>query len=112
MIGSIQVQAKNSTSVMRRGNEMVTQGVVLAENAGGSMVQINEGASGVVKAISDISDVLREQKNASAEIAKNIEQIAQMSEESVSAVSEVSSAAGRLEQLAAQLQQEVARFTA
>ncbi|MEI7456909.1 MAG: methyl-accepting chemotaxis protein [Nitrosomonadales bacterium] len=112
MIGSIQVQAKNSTSVMRRGNEMVTHGVVLAENAGGSMIEINEGAAGVVKAISDISDVLREQKNASAEIARNIEQIAQMSEESVSAVSEVSSAAERLETLAAQLQQEVARFTA
>lgn len=112
MIGSIQVQAKNSTSVMRRGNEMVTHGVMLAENAGGSMSQINEGASDVVKAIGDISDVLREQKNASAEIARNIEQIAQMSEESVGAVSEVSSAAGRLEKLAAGLQQEVARFTA
>lgn len=111
-IGSIQVQAKNSTEVMRKGNELVTQGVVLAEHAGGSMSQINESSSGVVHAISDISAVLREQKKASAEIARNVEQIAQMSEESSGAISEVFTAAERLEKLAAALQQEVARFTA
>jgi methyl-accepting chemotaxis protein len=109
-IGSIQVQAQNSTQVMRKGNELVTQGVVLAEHAGSSMSQINESSSGVVHAISDISAVLREQKKASSEIARNVEQIAQMSEESAGAVSEVFTAAERLEKLAAALQQEVARF--
>ena len=112
MIGSIQNQAKTSTSVMRKGNELVTQGVVLAEQAGNSMTQINDSADGVVKAISDISAVLREQKNASATIARNIEQIAQMSEQSSSSVAEVFSAAERLEKLAAELQQEVAKFKA
>jgi methyl-accepting chemotaxis protein len=56
--------------------------------------------------------VLREQKKASSEIARNVEQIAQMSEESSGAVSEVFAAAERLEKLAATLQQEVARFKA
>jgi methyl-accepting chemotaxis protein len=74
------------------------------------MSQINESSSGVVHAISDISAVLREQKKASSEIARNVEQIAQMSEESAGAVSEVFTAAERLEKLAAALQQEVARF--
>ncbi|MFA6063684.1 MAG: methyl-accepting chemotaxis protein [Gallionella sp.] len=110
MIGSIQVQAKSSTDVMRKGNQLVTEGVVLAEHAGSSMTQINESSAGVVKAISDISGVLREQKNASADIARNIERIAQMSEESTAAVSEVFDAAAHLEKLAAALQQEVARF--
>jgi methyl-accepting chemotaxis protein len=111
-IGSIQAQAKNSTHVMRKGNELVSQGVVLAEHAGDSMNQINESSASVVHAIGDISSVLREQKKASSEISRSVEQIAQMSEKSSGSVSEVFAAAERLEKLAAELQQEVARFKA
>ncbi|MFA6969862.1 MAG: HAMP domain-containing methyl-accepting chemotaxis protein [Gallionella sp.] len=110
MIGSIQTEAENSTNIMRKGNELVAQGVKKAELAGGAMHQIDESSASVLSAISDISAVLREQRISSTEIAQNVELIASMTGESTAAVSEVSSAAERLKKLAVELQQGVAQF--
>ena len=110
MIASIQSETENSTSIMRRGNEMVAGGVKKAELAGGAMKQIDESSADVLSAISDISAVLNEERASSTEIAKNIELIASMTEESNAAVAEVSSAADSLKRLALELQQGVAQF--
>ncbi len=110
MVGSIQGESEIAISIMIKGNELVAIGVKKAEQAGSSMVQINDSSSGVINAVSDISSALREQRIASTDIAKHMEQIAQMTEESGAAVSEVSFAAMNLEKLAEELQQEVAKF--
>ncbi len=110
MISSIQEHTGTAANAMQAGNERVAQGVKLAEQAGGSMQQINDSSSSVIHAISDISSALREQQAASTSIAANVEQIAQMTEENSAAVSEVSSAASALKNLATELQQGVAKF--
>jgi methyl-accepting chemotaxis protein len=110
MIGSMQTEAENSTRVMREGNALVALGVSKTEHAGESMNKIKESSADVIRAISDISIALTEQRNASSDIAKNVEQIAHMTEENSSAVSEVSLAAERLKKLADELHQEVEKF--
>ena len=112
MIASIQTETENSTSIMRKGNEMVAGGVRKAELAGDAMKQIDESSAGVLSAISEISAVLNEERASSTEIAKNIELIASMAEESNAAVAEVSSSADSLKKLALELQQGVAQFKA
>lgn len=77
---------------------------VLGE-AGQSVVQANQG-------VDDIAASVKEQKVASNDIAKHVERIAQMAEENSAAIVETSSAAHRLEQLAAALQEAVGRFKA
>jgi methyl-accepting chemotaxis protein len=109
-IASIQTEAESSTIVMRKGNELLAQGVGKAEHAGKSMIKIDASSADVIKSVTSISLALSEQRVASTEIARNVENIAQMAEQSTAAVSEVSSAAENLEKLAAELQQEVSRF--
>jgi len=110
-IASIQTEAESSTIVMRKGNELLAQGVGKAEHAGKSMIKIDDSSAAVIKSVSGISLALSEQRVASTEIARNVERIAQMTEQSTAAVSAVSSAAVKLEKLAAELQQEVSHFT-
>jgi len=111
MVGSIQSETHAVTVVMKAGDESVEFGVKKAEQAGDSMLQINESSSSVINAVSDISSALREQRIASTEIAMNVEKIAHMTEESSAAIANVSSASAQLERLAEELQQEVAKFS-
>lgn len=83
---------------------------MLAGQAGSSMDQIREGASQVVRAVTDISAALREQGAASTDIARNVERIAQMAEQNSEAVRETAGTARRLENLAQQLRSEVSHF--
>ena len=110
-IASIQAEAESSAIVMRKGNELLAQGVGKAEHAGQSMIKIDASSAEVIKSVTSISLALSEQRVASTEIARNVERIAQMTEESTAAVSAVSSAAENLEKLAAELQEEVSHFT-
>jgi methyl-accepting chemotaxis protein len=110
MISNIQSHTTTAANVMQQGNERVILGVKQAELAGKSMRQINQSTSIVTRAISDISLALREQRAASSDIAKNVEAISQMTEANNYSVSEVSSAAFDLENLAATLNNGVAKF--
>lgn len=74
------------------------------------MDQIREGASQVVRAVTDISSALREQGAASTDIARNVERIAQMAEQNSNAVRETAGTARCLENLAQQLRSEVSHF--
>ncbi len=110
MITSIQVHTDTASTVMQQGNERVVVGVRQAEQAVNSMRQINDNSDKVMRAISDISVALREQRIASTDIAKNVEYISQMTEANSSAVSQVSSAAMRLKNLSSELRLGVAKF--
>ncbi|WP_398310382.1 methyl-accepting chemotaxis protein [Zoogloea sp.] len=110
MVVAIQQGTSRAVDTMQDGVVRVQEGVVLAGQAGNSMDQIREGASQVVRAVTDISAALREQGAASTDIARNVERIAQMAEQNSNAVRETAGTARRLENLAQQLRSEVSHF--
>ena len=110
MVVAIQKGTSRAVDTMQDGVTRVQEGVVLAGQAGSSMDQIREGASQVVRAVTDISAALREQGAASTDIARNVERIAQMAEQNSNAVRETAGTARRLENLAQQLRSEVSHF--
>lgn len=90
--------------------EKVKSGSVLAEKAGETIVEINEGALKVLHGVEDISSSIREQSQASRDIAVNVEKVAQMSERTIVAVSEIADTVKKLEQLADALEEVVGHF--
>lgn len=110
MVGAIQQGTTDAVSAMQSGVSRVTEGVKLAERAGGSMNMVSQGADQVVRAVKDISLALREQSTATNEIAKSVEQIAQMAEENSTTVGQAANTAKELQQLANTLQQDTQRF--
>lgn len=110
MIRRIQQGTQDAVLHMNAGVEQVNAGVGLASQAGEAIVQIREGAVRVVTVVDQISHALREQNNASQDVARNVERIAHMSEENNQAVTETSGAAEDLQRLASELKQHVAQF--
>lgn len=110
MIGTIQQGASQAVSGMQQMVQRVGQGVALAEQAGGSMSGIRNGARQVLDAISEISAALQEQSATSSDIAKHVEHIARMSEENDLAARHTAEAALELTALADQVQHAVRQF--
>ncbi len=110
MISSIQSLTNHAVDSMSKSNDQAAEGVILAQRAGESMRDISSSSLGVMHAISDITNALREQKIAGNEIARNVEHIAHMTEENSTAVKEVASAAQSLRTLAGELKLAVAKF--
>ncbi len=110
MIEAIAVGTQDAVSNMERGVVKVGAGVSLAREAGESITRIDEGSSRLLEAVNDISDALKEQSQASNDIAKHVERIAQMSEENSIAVKETTHATHNLERLSSGLQHSISRF--
>lgn len=91
--------------------EKVKSGSALTEKAGSAIVEINDGASKVLNGVGDISLSIREQSQASHEIAVNVEKVAQMSEKTSATVNEVALTVKKLEQLAEALKDNVGNFS-
>ncbi|WP_332671246.1 methyl-accepting chemotaxis protein [Aromatoleum sp.] len=109
-VEAIQKGSRDAVEGMQLGVERVNAGVVRAERAGEAMARIQDEAGRVVETVAEISDALREQSAASAEIARNVETIAQMTDENTSVAAESHRVADRLETLAGGLLQDVGRF--
>jgi methyl-accepting chemotaxis protein len=84
--------------------------VTLAREAGQSMASIRDGASRVIRAVSDISAALAEQNQATHTVASNVERILSMAERNSVETREIAGAAEHLERLAQELQTTVDRF--
>jgi methyl-accepting chemotaxis protein len=110
MVHSIQVSTDSASKAMQESNELVGQSVRQIRSAGESMHRINDSSLGVMCAITDISQALKEQRIAGVEIAQNVERIAQMTDSGRSSANEVAAAANELATLAHALQEEVSRF--
>jgi methyl-accepting chemotaxis protein/aerotaxis receptor len=89
---------------------LVKTGSKLAEQAGNNIVEINDGAFEVLAGVEEISSSIREQSQASRDIAVNVEKVAQMSERAIVAVSEITVTVKNLEQLANALEGVVSHF--
>ncbi len=109
-IGKIQNGTKSVVASMVAGVSQVRAGTALAKQAGESIGEIQLGAEQVVGVVSDISDALREQSRASAEIARNVENIAQMVEANNTSSEQAATAAHQLQKLAEDLSSSVRSF--
>ncbi len=109
-IGHIQRDTANAVTSMHQGNDKVSAGVEMIQEAGNAMMRIQNGTNEVKHAISDIANASTEQRNASHDIARNVEHIAQMAETNAAAIQQAAAVAESLEQAADRLQQTMARF--
>ncbi|MFC5303418.1 HAMP domain-containing methyl-accepting chemotaxis protein [Azospira restricta] len=90
--------------------EHVGENTRLALAAGDAVRDINAGSQRVVATVNDISDALREQSQASNDIARHIERIAAMSQDNHAAVEQSARAAGELQALSASMTALAGRF--
>jgi methyl-accepting chemotaxis protein len=100
MISAIQNTASLAVTSMSKAGSQVDTGVLLAQQAGNAINQIQEKSKQVLTMVSEISNALKEQSSASNDIASHIEKVAQMTEENSSATSATASESSNLVQLA------------
>ncbi|MDR0673906.1 MAG: methyl-accepting chemotaxis protein [Zoogloeaceae bacterium] len=110
MIGKIQVSAKEAVEEMERVVRQVESGKTLAQNAGERIAEIREEAGKVSSAVTEISNALKEQSQASQDIARHVESIAQMTDENSAAAEETASGAQHLHQLSDSVSSTLAQF--
>ena len=109
-IAKIQNGTQDAVRSMAASVDRVRVGTSLAQQAGGSIQEIREGAHQVAEVVSDISDSLREQSAASNEIAKNVENIARMVEANNASANHVAAGSLQLQQLADELTASISSF--
>lgn len=110
MVGKIQVSASESVAEMEKVVKQVEAGQLLAQDAGERMKTIRAEAARVSSAVTEISDALKEQNQASHDVARHVERIAQMTDENNAAAGESSSNARRLNCLAAEVSAALGHF--
>lgn len=110
MIEAIRTSTSNAIAEMVATVEMVKVSSAMAEKAGDSIVQINDGVARALNGVEDISSSIKEQSLASREISVNVEKVAQMSEENSESVKEVFGTVENLESLSSALEQSVRHF--
>ncbi|EXJ14262.1 methyl-accepting chemotaxis protein [Imhoffiella purpurea] len=110
MIEKIQQGANDSVEDMRRAVAAADDGVSRAAEAGDSTREITAGMESMLREVDAITGALNEQGTASQEISSNIQQIADMAEENSTFASHSAGAAKQLQEVAAVMVQQVARF--
>ena len=110
MIAAIQSGTEHAVTSMKQGVSRVAAGVAQAEEAGGTMAQVQSQAAYVRNSVTEISAALREQSAASTGIALNVERIAQVAESNNAVARANAGTADNLRQLAETLSEEVSRF--
>jgi len=110
MVEKIRGSTSQAIAEMVATVEMVKAGSVMAEKAGRSIVEINDGVSRALSGVEDISSSIKEQSLASREIAVNVEKVANMSDQNSEAVRKVFGTVENLEALSSTLEQSVRHF--
>lgn len=109
-IQSVQTNTSRAIDTVNNGVDRVNRGVDFARQAGQSVNGLGEGASVVMRSVSDISNALKEQASANTSIAQSIENIADMAHRNHQCAVTTVQTVSQLEQLAAALRQEASRF--
>ncbi|MDR3298608.1 MAG: methyl-accepting chemotaxis protein [Candidatus Accumulibacter sp.] len=110
MIGKIQASASEAVEQMDKVVKQVEAGQALAQEAGKHIRSIREETGKVCDAMTEISNALKEQGEASNDIAKHVESIAQITDENNAAAEETSANAQRLDELAKNVQNTISQF--
>ena len=110
MIERIRRSTEQAVSSMQTGVARVNDGVELAQQAGHSISEIRGGAQKAATVVEEISQTISEQSKASGEVAQRVEHIAEMARVNNNTVLDLASAATRLESVAEEMRESVARF--
>ncbi|MFT3736931.1 MAG: methyl-accepting chemotaxis protein [Rhodocyclaceae bacterium] len=110
MIEAIQGNVDSVVVAMNKNAQDVSQGEVLAVEAGKSMGEIHSAMSNVVEIVSSISHATRENSSASQDVARTVEQIARLSEDNSGAAGKVADTARQLNGVAGNINQAISRF--
>gem|GEM_PF-1891361 len=110
MIGAIQTETQQAVEARRHGNEEVTEGISLADQAGTSLEEIVTQTQGVVDMVSQIASANEEQSTTSEEISRNVEAISTVSEESARGLAEIAHSTESLNTLTEKLHGFVLQF--
>ena len=110
MIGAVQRSADAAVLAMGASVSEVSSGVMLANQAGNTIVKIKDGAGRVVGVVNNISSVLSQQCSANDDLARQVEIVAQMTAENSVAASETAQEAAKLQELASDMREAVGRF--
>ena len=111
MVGKIQTSTVDAVSEMKKVVTQVESGQTLAKSAGERMQAIRDEAGRVSSAVTEISDALKEQSEASHDVARHVESIAQMTAENNAAAEESATSAKRLDQLSGEVTETLSHFT-
>lgn len=110
MIENIQNETRNAVNTMEICRDQAQSGVMLANRAGQSLEQINNGADETRRMVSEIVLATQQQITTGKDISRNMERIAGMADQNNAQVTHVSRSVRMLEQLANELQKAVSKF--
>jgi len=110
-IEKVQASTDKVSGEMEQSVMRATTGLDLSQEAGRTMNRLSASADEVLVAVREISLSLKEQGQASNDIARHVENIAQMAQENSSAVDQTRESARTLQHLAGNLQTSVQRFS-
>ncbi|MEN3112051.1 PAS domain-containing methyl-accepting chemotaxis protein [Uliginosibacterium paludis] len=105
MIAQIQSSASRAVLEMEDSVRKASSGLTLSEKAASSIKEIVEGSQSVLKAVSEISNALKEQSAATHDITQRVEEVARNSDEGSHSAEQVADSARHLEALAAHSRQ-------
>jgi methyl-accepting chemotaxis protein len=110
MANKIQVSVSETVLEMEKVVGHVASGQSLAQEAGERMQIIHEEASKVSNAVTDISSALKEQSQASQEVAQQVDSIYKMTQQNNSSAEETVANTKRLEEMAKTVKNTLSRF--
>jgi methyl-accepting chemotaxis protein len=110
LVSTIQSGMRKASS-MNTGRERVLQGQQLIDSAGASMNDVKAVLDASLNAVSQISHALQEQREASEDVARNVETVAQRVEENVVAQQDVVKTIQALKRMSSELEATVRGFT-
>jgi methyl-accepting chemotaxis protein len=111
LVSTIQSGMRKASSSMNTGRERVLQGQQLIDSAGASMNDVKAVLDASLNAVSQISHALQEQREASEDVARNVETVAQRVEENVAAQQDVVKTIQALKRMSSELEATVRGFT-
>ncbi|WP_024302028.1 methyl-accepting chemotaxis protein [Pseudogulbenkiania sp. MAI-1] len=110
IIGTIQSVSGSAVERMQHAVARVEQGVAGANSAQQSMSSISDSSGHSVRLVSEITEAIREQGEATTTIAQQVEQVARMAEENSGAATQAAALAERLEEVSGRMHQVVSAY--
>jgi len=110
MISRIQTNGRDASQLMQHNMQSASENLVAAQAAGQALSTVTQAMQNLLNINSQISAAASEQRQVSADIARNLEQVRNTSLQSADLASNTAEAAVSLHQLAAQLNQQLARY--
>ncbi len=110
MIESIQKETNDAVEVIQRGDLEVSEGMVLAVQAGQALQDIVKSAQNLVEMIAQTAAANQEQSTTGEQISQNVEAISAVSGESAQGVAQIAAAADELKCMADRLREQMENF--